>query len=1374
MANAETIRHAALDLAINGAAEFKQSMGEINRALKASQAELNKVTSAYAKNEQNVETLTAQKTHLNNAIELNRAEQARLNEELQRATEQYGENSREAQVLATKLANAEAKGNGLQRQLDDVTTSLEEQERALRGLPWTELGQKMEAAGAKMQAVGDRMQKVGKGLSLAVTAPILAIGAAAIAVGADFDNSMSTIQARTGMTAEETAKLGAAFREMGVNGNYSAREIAAAFAGIAVAGQDVEHSTEIMRTSMVLAAAVGDDLGATAYFLGNYLLKAGKDASYAEQYINQFAATNQKTGIGLATLQNYLFRANVTLQATNISGAEASAMFGALYQAGVRGAQAYSGVEAATRALLNPTDDMIAALDKLGIAREYDNGQLRDGIPFLMDVAAALSELEGGYLAYYSNVLGATQAGAAFLGGIVDVKDNLPDMIADIQEAGEALDGTGRAFEMAAIQQEGFTATMNRIRNTLESVKLQIADHILPTVERFVEGTARLVERFASLDEGTQRTIIKFAGIAAAIGPALIVKGKLISTVGKVTTAYGKAATAIGAAGGAQAALTAKLPLGTKAIAAYSVANAALLKNIAAVKAGTTSFTAAFSLKKTAMTGFTAVSKLVTGGLAAVKAGFIKLKAVMLANPLGLVVAGVAALAAGIAALIIRVNRVSEAYQEMGEETDRLIARQNQLADASASAAEQFQQNTAQMQDHNKHVNEMAEAVERLANQQELTAGEMQILERYISELNKSVPGLALAFDDYTGALNMSVDALNAYIRAAEKRAALDAKIEERMRLEREAIELQREWKSVTEQREALEEKLNDGSNRRRADRRALEEQIQELIAAEWGYHDAHAANLEMQAALTYGIETYSQALADLERQQQDTAQAAYDIAEAMDGTADAVDNASAAMERHGITMEEWEKAQQDALARINQSYERYYAIAANAFRTVEESAAVSIQSMTQNLQDNARAVEEWSKNIAILVERGVDEGLIQQLRDGGVEMAATVRELVNASDDELDALNDAFEESTRVALESMQRELDPTGVAQSAGELIDKVADAILSNQSMEEALVNQINTAFDSLSDAVATVGFDEAGVNAVEGFTGGIDSMQGDVTQAGTDTGENYLDGLKSGLESNSPSRATQREGVNAGEGLIKGTRDVEQRVVDTAKDLARAFIRGIASTIDQSPDVDNSIRRQVEDMRRIADAAVMSAHFDSVGLEMANGVARGIQGGGGIVSNAAQNMINNALSAMRAAAAISSPSRKSMEIADRIGDGLIIRMKAKGKELVEVCKAITDKVMESLYVDPSELINSSKSIIDNMQNTLPTVQSHIHKVTSPQPPAPPQGKQASGGILITGNQFVIREESDITKVAKEVMKLINEKVEDEGWDGGVVLV
>jgi len=1369
MTGTETIRHAALDLAINGAADFKKSMGEINRELKASQAELNKVTAAYGKNEQNIETLSACKNHLNNAIESNRKEQQLLNEELQRATEQYGENSREAQVLATKVANAEAKGIGLARQLGEVTAALEEQERALRGQSWTEFGQKMEAAGERMQAAGQRMQDTGRTLSMAVTAPIMAVGAAAIAVGADYERSMNTIRANTNMTAEEMEKLSSSFRAMALSGDYgifTAREIAAAYSNVALAGHDAEHATELMRTAMVLATAVGDDLANTAYFLGGYLDKIGKDASYAEKYINLFADANQRTGIGLNTLQDYLFRANASLQAASISGTEATAIFSQLYQSGIRGANAYSGFSQAIQSIMLPSNNARDALEELGIANsDYYVSQGRT-LDLLFKVTEALEGVEDSTHSLDLMTTIFTQGSAqAFIDGLGDNRDALQGMIVELYEASGALDGTGIAFERAGKNQEGLIGSGKQLRASMEEVKLQIADHLMPHALRLTEGLGNLVQRFASLDEGTQRTIITLAGVAAAAGPVLLIGGKLVTTAGKITTGFGKMATTIGLAGGAKDYFTAKFPILTKATTAYTTANAKLMATMKGTTVATTASTKAFSLKATAMTGFTKVTTTVTGGLTAMKAGFIKLKAVVLANPLGVAVVGVAALAGGIAVLITRVRRVSDEYQEMQEETARLTSRQNELAEASANAAAQFKTNQSEMRDQNQHLRQLADSIKYLTSKQELSAGEMEMLERYMIQLNDSVPGLTLAIDEQTGSLNMSIEALNSYLAAAEKRAALDAQIEEQMRLEQEAISLQREAIAVAEERAALEEQLNDGTRRRRADKRALEDAIAELTEAEVGYSVALAANADIQDVLTQSIETYSQALLDLEQTQRETAESAQAIADSMDEAASSVDGASDAMTRHGHTLEEWERAHDDAIEKINQSYERYYRIAASAFRTVSEAAAVSVQELTQNLQDNAQAVEEWSKNIVILTERGVDQGLIQQLRDAGPEAAATVRELVDATDEELDALNDAFQTSTRIAMESMQRELDPASVTQSADELIYKVADAILSNQSMEDALVGQINNAFDSLSDSVDTLGFGNIGMNALLGFTDGIKSRQDDVKKAGEDTGASLLDGLKDELDMSSPSRATYDIAVYAGEGIIKGTQDIESKVVQAAIGLARAFICNIADTISQNQDIDNSIRRQVEDIRRVADMTVQSSNFESVGFEISQGVARGIQNGGGIVSNAAQNMINNALSAMRAAAAIASPSRKAMKIADQIGDGLIIRMKAKGKELVKVCEGITKEVMKSFHVAPSDLMKTAQSIQHDMKTNLPAMQHYAKQVTWSHPVASAQPPPLSIVVDMTRGKYYVREDADIDKIAEAVEKKLLRKLDYE---------
>jgi len=417
----------------------------------------------------------------------------------------------------------------------------------------------MEAAGQKMQAVGNRMKDIGSALSLSVTDPLLAIAAGSIKVAEDFGSSMSTIQARTDMTAAEIDKLGGAFRAMALSGDYgifSAREIASAFSSISVAGMDVADSTEIMRTAMVLASAVGDKLCGTAYFLGSYLAKVGKDASYAEKYINLFAEANQRTGIGLSTLQDYLFRANASLQLAGISGTEATAVFSQLYRAGVSGANAYSGFSQAIQSIMLPTDAASNALKFLGVNVDEIKASGGGMMDVLFSIGDALDDVECStkQLALTQDMFSQSTA-FAFAGELFNQRDALREMIPEFYNASAAVDGTGRAFQMAAIQNEGLTGSIQQIRNSFEEIQLQIATHLIPHAQKLVDAIGRVVDRFANLDEGTQRTIVKFAAVAAAIGPILIVAGKLVTSVGAITVAFGKLAAKIGTAGGLKFAL---------------------------------------------------------------------------------------------------------------------------------------------------------------------------------------------------------------------------------------------------------------------------------------------------------------------------------------------------------------------------------------------------------------------------------------------------------------------------------------------------------------------------------------------------------------------------------------------------------------------------------------------------------------------------------------------------------------------------------------------------------------------------------------------------------------------------------------------------
>ena len=1396
------MRRTGLSLGIDGAREFKETLAEINRKLKLSQAELAKVTNAFGANERSVETLTAQKNHLTNAMEANSAEQRVIRERLEAATEALGENHAEVQKLQVQLANAEAGGVALARQMDELTAALDEQERAIRGQSWTELGRKMDEAGQRMQAVGSRMQSIGRGLSLKVTAPILAIGTAAVAVGADFMDTMGNIQATTGMTADAIDELGREFRSMAVSGEYgsfTARQIADAFNGVAVSGMDVAESVDLMHYAIVLATARNVDLGQAAYFLGEYLRKVGKDSTYAEKYINLFAQASANANIGLGSLQSYMFRMTPAFEQFGASSEANIGILTRLYQAGIRGARLYTGMGTIMMDLATRGDATNAMLERFGVSLVDASGHARENKDILFDLAYTMANYENQteMAGVVTDRFNQTQQEAWF--EFMNLSEEIrKEVIPSLYQATAAIDGTGAAFEMAAINQDGLVASTRQMRASLEEISLQIATHLLPHVQRGVEFIGTWIDRFASLDEGTQANIIRLAALAAAIGPVLVATGAVITATGQITTAFGKMSTAVGTAGGAKAFLAAKFPIitagmteaknatiaNTKAQAAATKSTAALTagmgKNAAATATAATSkglFAKALSIKPIAaytskmallsakMTAFASGMKtkaagmgILKVGLTALTAGFVKLTAVMLANPIGAIVAGVALLAAGIALLVTRANRASAAYREMAEETERLTARQYELKEAAAGAAAGFRDNMTGIQRQAEHYRGLADSVARLSAQQRLSAGEMQTLHWHIEELNSSVPGLSLAFDEQTGALNMTVDAMNAYLAVAEQRTKLNAKRDEENRLRVQALELEAELMQVQEKREALELRIDENRPRRAADQRYLHSAISELVVAEENYRLALEANAEMHTAVTEGIGVHAEILRELETTQQETAES--------------VAGLTAEMGNQARKAAQWEQAQSEALEKIINTYENFKSTATNAFSAVSQAAVLSMDEMAEILKNNKDAMRRWSSGIAILMASDIPPALIEPLIKAGAGAADQVDYMVKNIDQVIAELAPLVEEGMDIAADAMVNVLAGGEVPQAFSDLIDRVADTILENQGMEDALLTQISTAFDSMGDTISDIGFDGLGEGTVEGYLQGIENRMPDVAAAGQGTGETYAGALKGSLEQNSPSRVTERIGIGAVEGLIQGTEGKQPHAVQTAKDLARAFIDGIADKINSSPDIDDAVRRRVENIRRSADMAVINANFQSVGMEIASGVARGIDSGTGMVSNAATNMINNALNAMRAAADINSPSRKTRLIGQQLIDGMTGGLASKMDELAAYCERITQKVVDSLQIDTSGLITNAREVLYSMHSAIPALESNIHYTTGLHAAASPAW---SPQIIVdmTRGHYYVREDADIDKIAMAVEKRLTSKTAYNSRVGGVIL-
>lgn len=151
-----------------------------------------------------------------------------------------------------------------------------------------------------------------------------------------------------------------------------------------------------------------------------------------------------------------------------------------------------------------------------------------------------------------------------------------------------------------------------------------------------------------------------------------------------------------------------------------------------------------------------------------------------------------------------------------------------------------------------------------------------------------------------------------------------------------------------------------------------------------------------------------------------------------------------------------------------------------NAFQAIEQQSAISAEQMTANLQKNIEAVDKWAGNLETLARRGLDQGLIEQLRQAGPKMADQTQALVDASDEQLGALNTKWSEAGDKAKEGFLRGINATGV-----ELAPEI-------QAMVTAIGDEFRTA---LQDA----GFDVKGREVATKTAEGIRAGQPDVQQA-----------------------------------------------------------------------------------------------------------------------------------------------------------------------------------------------------------------------------------------------------------------------------------
>lgn len=108
----------------------------------------------------------------------------------------------------------------------------------------------------------------------------------------------------------------------------------------------------------------------------------------------------------------------------------------------------------------------------------------------------------------------------------------------------------GAAAGMAEKQLNNLAGSWTLFTSKLGTTKIMISDLVKGELQGLVEKATGLLDKFNSLDDAEKMQIIKIAGIAAAIGPVIMILGTLASSIGSIISMGGSIVSGFGAVAG--------------------------------------------------------------------------------------------------------------------------------------------------------------------------------------------------------------------------------------------------------------------------------------------------------------------------------------------------------------------------------------------------------------------------------------------------------------------------------------------------------------------------------------------------------------------------------------------------------------------------------------------------------------------------------------------------------------------------------------------------------------------------------------------------------------------------------------------------------
>jgi TP901 family phage tail tape measure protein len=347
-----------------------------------------------------------------------------------------------------------------------------------------------------LSGFGKTVDRIGKGAGLALgglvvagaaagAVAITALGVSTVGVAADFEKSLSSIEAVSGATTAEMEQISAAALQLGADTAFSAGEAAAGFEELIKGGLSIADAMAAAKPMLDLAAAGGIEVADAAEIAANAMGIFGLEGADMANVANQIAGAANASSLSVSDFQFAMAASGSVAAGVGQSFDDLATAIAVMGESGIKGSDAGTSLKTMLMNLQPSTAKQAALFDELGITTKGMNNEFinADGSFKSMAEIAEVLQTKTAHL---------TEAERALALETMFGSDAIRAANIFVREGAEGFDamaesmGKVTAESVAATKLDNFSGAVDAMKGSMETLQIVIGTALLPVLTSLV------------------------------------------------------------------------------------------------------------------------------------------------------------------------------------------------------------------------------------------------------------------------------------------------------------------------------------------------------------------------------------------------------------------------------------------------------------------------------------------------------------------------------------------------------------------------------------------------------------------------------------------------------------------------------------------------------------------------------------------------------------------------------------------------------------------------------------------------------------------------------------------------------------------------